>query len=122
MSRLLHSCSHPDGNCSCGIFHKESRPLEIREDLFFNESIVCELIFGHKDILFTVLYRNPHIRANSDDFMLLLGNFNRLYEQIKSLKSYAMFFTGDFNAYSQTWYLRGTRVFRVLNLIICFQT
>ena len=31
-------------------FYKESLPLKIREDLSFNESIVFELIFGHKHI------------------------------------------------------------------------
>ena len=48
----FHSCNHPDGNRSggVGIFYKESLPLKIREDLSFNESIVCELIFGHKHI------------------------------------------------------------------------
>ena len=46
----FHSCNHPDGNRSggVGIFYKESLPLKIREDLSFNESIVCEIIFDHK--------------------------------------------------------------------------
>ena len=48
----FYSCNHPDGNRSggVGIFYKESLPLKIREDLSFNESIVCKLIFGHKRI------------------------------------------------------------------------
>ena len=48
----FHSCNHPDGIRSGGVgmFYKESLPLKIREDLSFNESIVCELIFGHKHI------------------------------------------------------------------------
>ena len=63
----FHSCNHPDGNRSggVGIFYKESLPLKIREDLSFNESIVCELIFGHRHIFFTVLYRNLKYKANS---------------------------------------------------------
>ena len=66
----FHSCNHPGGNCSggVGIFYKESLPLKIREDLSFNESIVCELIFGHKHIFFTGLYRNPQNKVNSNEF------------------------------------------------------
>ena len=66
----FHLCNHPDGNRSVGvgIFYKESLPLKIREDLSFNECIVCELIFGHKHIFFAVLYRNPQNKVNSDGF------------------------------------------------------
>ena len=57
----FHASNHPDGNRSggVGIFYKESLPLRIRHDLSFEECIVSELIFGHKRIFFTVLYRNP---------------------------------------------------------------
>ena len=63
----FQSCDHPDGNRSggVGVLYKESLPLKIREDLSFNESIVCELIFGHKHIFFTVLYRNPKDKKDS---------------------------------------------------------
>ena len=63
----FHSCNHPDGNRSggVGICYKESLPLEIRQDLSFNECIVSELVFGHKHIFFTVMYRNPKDKANS---------------------------------------------------------
>ena len=105
----FHSCNHPDGNRSggVGIFYKESLPLKIRDDLSFNESIVCELIFGHKHIFFTVLYRNPQGKANSEEFNSFLGNLEDLHENIKKQKPYAMFFTGDFNAHSETWYPEG---------------
>ena len=102
----FHCCNHPDGNRSggVGIFYKESLPLKIREDLSFNESIVCELIFGNKHIFFTVLYRNPKYKANSVEFQSFLKIFENLHDKIKNQKPYAMFFTGDFNAQSQTWY------------------
>ena len=89
----FHACNHPGGNRSggVGIFYKESLPLKIREDLSFNESIVCELIFGHKGIFFTVLYRNPQNKVNSDEFNFFLGNFKNLHEQIKNHKPYAVF-------------------------------
>ena len=105
----FHSCNHPDGNRSggVGIFYKESLPLKIREDLSFNECIVCELIFGHKHIFFTILYRNPKDKANSAEFKSFLENLENLHEKIKTQKPYAMSFTGDFNAHSQTWYLEG---------------
>ena len=105
----FHSCNHPDGNRSggVGIFYKESLPLKIREDLSFSESIVCELIFGHKHIFFTVLYRNPMNKANSDEFNTFIESLENLNAKIKNLKPYAMFFTGDFNAHSHTWYPEG---------------
>ena len=65
------------------------------------------MIFGHKHIFFTVLYRNPRNRVNSEEFNAFLENFQNLHEQIKNLKPYAMFFTGDFNAHSQAWYPEG---------------
>ena len=53
----FHSCNHPDGgrNGGVGIFYKESLPLRIREDLSFDECIVSELKFGHKNIFFRVI-------------------------------------------------------------------
>ena len=105
----FHPCNHPDGNRSggVGIFYKESLPLKIREDLSFNECIVCELIFGHKHIFFTVLYRNPKHKAHSVEFISFLKNIENLHEKIKNQKPYALFVTGDFNAQSQTWYPDG---------------
>ena len=37
-----------------GLFYKNSFPVVIRNDLSFDEPIVVELIFGRKNILFTV--------------------------------------------------------------------
>ena len=105
----FHSCNHPDGNRSggVGIFFKETLPLRIREDLSFDECIVSELIFGRKKIFFTVLYRNPHSKANTIEFDLFLENLENLYVKIKDEKPYATFFTGDFNCHSQSWYPEG---------------
>ena len=105
----FHSCDHPDGNRSggVGIFYKETLPLRIRSDLSFDECIVSELIFGRKKIFFTVLYRNPHNKANSNEFDLFLENLENLYTKIKNEKPYTTFFTGDFNAHSQSWYPEG---------------
>ena len=89
------------------MFYKESLPLKIREDLSFSECIVCELIFGHKHIFFTVLYRNPKDKKDSVEFVSFLKNLENLHGKIKNQKPYAMFFTGDFNAHSQTWYPEG---------------
>ena len=65
------------------------------------------MIFGHKKIFFTVLYRNPRAKAHSDEFNSFLENFENLYEKIKNEKPYATFFTGDFNGHSQSWYPQG---------------
>ena len=84
----FHSCNHPDGSRSggVGIFYKESLPLKIREDLSFNESIVCKLIFGHKHIFFTVLYRNPKDKKDSVEFVSFLQNLENLHEKLKAKK------------------------------------
>ena len=105
----FYSCDHPDGERSggVGIFYKETLPLRIRPDLSFDECVVSEMIFGHKKIFFTVLYRNPRAKAHSDEFNSFLENFENLYEKIKNEKPYATFFTGDFNGHSQSWYPQG---------------
>ena len=42
-----------------GLFYMNSLPVIVRDDLSYDESIVVELKFGRKKILFTVLYRTP---------------------------------------------------------------
>ena len=105
----FHSSNHPDGdrNGGVGIFYKETLPLRIRQDLSFDECIVSELIFGHKKIFFTVLYRNPFNKAETAEFNSFLVNFETLYSNIMNEKPYTMFFTGDFNGHSQSWYPEG---------------
>ena len=104
-----HPHNHPDGtaNGGVGIFFKETLPLRIREDLSLSEILVSEIILGKKKIFFTVLYRNPKDSANSDEFETFLANFEALHQNIKAENPYAMFFTGDFNAQSQSWYTQG---------------
>ena len=104
-----YPCNHPDGNRNggVGIFYKESLPLRLRHDLSFEECIVSELIFGHKRIFFTVIYRNPENKAYSPEFDNFLEHFNNLFLKIKNENPYAIFFTGDFNAHSQAWYPDG---------------
>ena len=105
----FHAKNHPSGerNGGVGIFYKESLPLRIRTDLSFNECIVSELIFGHKKIFFTVLYRNPHDKVHSSEFNLFISNLENLYLKIKDANPYAVFFTSDFNGHSQSWYPEG---------------
>ena len=105
----FHSCNHPDGsrNGGVGIFYKESLPLRIRHDLSFDECIVTETKFRYKSIFFTVIYINPVNKALSNGFNKFLENIENLFIKIKVEKPYAMFFTGDFNAHSQTWYPEG---------------
>ena len=68
----FHSCNHPEGerDGGVGLFFKDTLPIRIREDLAFDEVIVAELIFGHKKIFFTVLYKNPQHNAQSDEVFL----------------------------------------------------
>ena len=53
------------------------------------------------------MYRNPKDKKDSVEFISFLRNLENLHEKIKNQKPYAMFFTGDFNAHSQTWYPEG---------------
>ena len=46
-------------NGGVGLFYKNSLPVIVRKNLSFDETIVVELKFGRKIILFTVLYRSP---------------------------------------------------------------
>ena len=65
-----------------GIFYKESLTLKIRHDLSF-ECIVTELIFGHKKIFFTVLYRTLSI-------MSMLLNLKTLFKILKKINAHAL--------------------------------
>ena len=103
------SQNNPDGskNGGVGIFYKESLPLRIRQDLSFGECLVSEIMFGRKKIFFSVLYRNPAHKASSIEFNCFTDNLEKLTNQMRSEKPYAIFFTGDFNAHSQTWFPEG---------------
>ena len=90
-----------------GIFYKNSLPLTVRHDLSFNESLVVELKFQRKKVFFTVLYRSPSSKHNSVEFQTFLDNFNNLYSNICTENPYAIFFTGDFNGHSVTWWPDG---------------
>ena len=119
--------NNPNGsqNGGVGIFYKEHLPIRIRMDLCFDECLVTELQFERKKIFFTVLYRNPHFKANTLQFTQFLNDFKELYRKISNESPFSTYFTGDFNAHSQTWYpdgdtnLEGTllvELFESLNL------
>ena len=106
---IYHPLNNPDGsrNGGVGIFYKDSLPLKIRDDLSFDECLVTELKFGHKNIFFTVFYRNPKNVASSPEFENFLSDFENLHKTIKGEKPYAAFFTGDINGHTQAWYPEG---------------
>ena len=60
-----------------------------------------------KTYFFTVLYRTPAFKHTSPEFQAFLTNFENLYSNIKTENPFAIFFTGDFNAYSQFWWPDG---------------
>lgn len=103
------SANHPDdvAHGGVGLFYKDSLPVVFRDDLSFDESIVLELRFQRKKIFFTVLYRSPSHKHNTPQFTDFLENFKNLHTSISSEHPYAMFFTGDFNGHSQTWWPAG---------------
>ena len=87
-----------------GLFYKNSLPLRVRHDLSFSESIVVEIKYHRKSIFFTVLYRSPAHGHSTPVFNQFLSDLNQLYEKIRAEKPLAMFFAGDFNAHSQSWW------------------
>ena len=102
-----------------GIFYKESLPLRLRQDLAFDECIVAELNFGREKIFFTVLYRNPIQKSDSPEFLNFIRNIEDLHRNITNEKTYALFFTGGFNAKSLSWWSEGVTtddLFSKLNL------
>ena len=84
-----------------GLFYKNSLPAVIRNDFFFDESVVVELKFGRIQIIFTFLYRSPAFDHNSPNVQAFLSNFSNLYAKIKAENPFAAFFTGEFNAHSK---------------------
>ena len=52
----------------------------------FEECIVSELIFGHKEIFFTAMYRNPENKASSVEFQNFIESVKNLYFKIKREK------------------------------------
>ena len=94
-------------NGGVGLFYKDSLPVNIRDDLSFNETIVIELKFGRKKIFFTVLYRSPSSDHTTPEFQTFLANFRNLHYKIKAENPFALFYTGDFNGHSQFWWPDG---------------
>ena len=106
---LYQPLNHPEGRRSggVGIFYKQNLPLRARDDLSFDECLVCELNFGRKKIFFTVFYRNPENKSETEGFKKFLTDFETLCEQIRKEKPHAVFFTGDVNGHTQEWYPEG---------------
>ena len=68
---------------------------------------MAELKFRNKKVFFTVLYRSPSHKYNSVEFQNFLHNFQTLSSSTKAENPYACFYTGDFNAHSQSWWCDG---------------
>ena len=90
-----------------GLFFKNSRPVIVRNDLSFDESIEIEIKFGRKKIFFIALYRSPAFNHTSHKFQVFLSNFKNLHSKIQCDNPFATFYTGDFNAHSQLWWPGG---------------
>ena len=79
----FHACNHPGGKRSGGVGFCYKETLRMRRDLMLEECIVSELIFGHKKIFFTVMYRNPENKVSSTEFQHFIGCVENLYLKIK---------------------------------------
>ena len=118
---------HPRVKYLIFVFYKNSLPVVLRNDLYFDETIVVELKFGRKRVFFTILYRSPASNHNSPEFQSFLTNFENLCSNMRSENPFAMFFTGDFNAHSQFWWpngdtsLEGTEIDELFTKLGLFQ-
>ena len=90
-----------------GLFYKNSLPLQVRNDLGFDESLVVQINCGRQKIFFTVLYRSPSFKYGSAEFETFLQNLSKLHDDIKKENPKCMFFVGDFNAHSRLWWPGG---------------
>ena len=99
-------CNNPNNtkHGGVGLFYKNTLPVKVRNDLAFDESIVIELLFGRKNIFFTVLYRSINCCCNPSLPTFFILNFENLFANIRKENPYAIFFTGDFNCHSQNWW------------------
>ena len=91
-----------------GLFYKNTLPIKVRHDLSFPESIVIEIKAKRKSVFYTFLYRSPAFNHNSPEFEQFLQNFEHLYQNIRAEKPLSMFFAGDFNAHSSSWWPGGS--------------
>ena len=53
------------------------------------------------------LYRSPSFNHTTLKFQAFLSNFKKLHSQTQGENPFATFFTGDFNAHSQSWWPDG---------------
>ena len=90
-----------------GLFYRSNLPIKVRSDLSFPECIVVELKVKRKSLFYTTLYRSPAYNNNYPEINLFLENFKNLYSKIQVEKPLAMFFSGDFNAHSISWWPDG---------------
>ena len=65
-------------------------------------TLVTEVSFGRKRVVFTVIYRKPS--QTPEEFRNFITNLSNLYAHIKNLNPYLAIFVGDFNAHSSTWW------------------
>ena len=85
--------NHPPNTRSGGIklFFKNSLTV-VRNYLSFDESIVIELKFGWKKIVFTILYRSPSFDRASPEFQAFLLNFEKLAFNDQNQESFCNIF------------------------------
>ena len=88
-----------------GLFYKSSLPVIVRNDLSFNESVVVELKFGRKKVLFYIEVQHLIIILLIFKHSCPILKICMLKLKLKTLLQY--FFTGDFNAHSQFWWPDG---------------
>ena len=107
MFLFIYFCYSRYNHGGVGPFYKNSLPVNARDDLSFEESIVVELKFGRKKIFVTFSYRTPAFNHTSPEFQAFLTNFENLCSNIKTENPFAVFVTGNFNAHSQFWWPDG---------------
>ena len=78
------------------LYYKNSLPVIVWNVSSSDESIVPQLNFSRKKLLFTVLYRSPAFNHTSPEFQAFLLNFESLHSSFKAENPLAIFLQAIF--------------------------
>ena len=78
------------------------------------ECLVCEVSYNNKKIFIVTLYWSPS--QTDGEFDKFLCSFESIIDNINQSNSYFVLITGDFNAYSSSWWGNNTNNFEGISI------
>ena len=93
-----------DGVC---IYNKESLSVRVISLPYLKEALLLKMTYNNKKVIVSVIHRSPN--QNISEFDLFLSNFEKLLSDINKHKPFLSIITGDFNARSSSWWLKGIK-------------